>query len=376
MVMGFPGIRLYPLQSVQYFKEDDPVAATIFLVGIGVFAVLVVLINVVRKRAGGPIAGGAKGKSAAVTPRRFSIFTLNRLASSYGLNRDQAKVLEYVFRINEVADPARVLSNPTLLDKHFKHAYKRIERGAETEEEAQQKLAFLFSVRNTIESSQNSSEGIKSTSQVAENMAAVIAIGRDSHPVRVISGKGDTVLVECPRNPLGTPLRLTRGTKVTLSFFTKSNKGYAFDSRVLGMTDTREGPALQLAHSDRPKPLTQRRFRRKQAVINCTFSFVKVEEVGRKKERKMIVDKNRFKGAISDISIGGCAIKTAAAVSAGSRLKIEFAYSGDRPAAALGQVLRTNRSGTVGTIIHVKFIKVPRRTMNSINAMVFNYDED
>jgi c-di-GMP-binding flagellar brake protein YcgR len=346
-------------------------------VGVGIFVVLVVIINVIRKQVGGPIAGTeARGKSAPVTPRKFSGFTLKRLASSYGLNREQTKVLEYVFRINNVTDPARALNNPVLLDKYFKHAYRHIERSAETDEEVQQKFAFLFSVRNAIDSSQNSSGGIKSTSQVAENVAAVITTGRDSYPVRVISGKGDMVLVECPRNALGTPVRLTKGTRVTLSFFTKSSKGYAFDSRVLGMTESREGPALQLSHSDRPKPLTQRRFRRKQAMINCTFAFIKVEETGRKKEHKMIVDKNRFKGTISDISVGGCAIKTTATVGAGSRLKIEFADLGNRPAAALGQVLRTNRSGTIGTIIHVKFIKVPRKTMNSINAMVFEYSED
>jgi c-di-GMP-binding flagellar brake protein YcgR len=374
--MSFPG----PLQAVSYFKEDDPRAAAMLFTGLGALIVIILIVNFIRKRVG-PIGGSGRGggsKAVAVTPRRFSGFALNRLAASYGLTRDQAKVLEYVFRTNEVTDPARVLANPNLLDKHFRQAYRHIERNAESEEDAQQRLAYLFSVRNAIDSAQAPGGGIKSTSQVAENMAAVISTGRDSYPVRVISSKADVLVVECPRNALGTPLRLTRGTRITLSFFTRSSKGYSFDTRVLGMSDVYGEPALQLAHSDRPKPLTQRRFRRKQSIISCTFSFVRVEEVGsgRKKERKMIVDKNVFKGTISDISVGGCAIKTTAAVSAGSRLKIEFLQEDARTVAALGQVLRTNRSGTVGTVIHVKFIKVPRRTMNCINAMVFEYNED
>jgi c-di-GMP-binding flagellar brake protein YcgR len=375
--MVFPGIRIYPLQSVQYFKEDDPVAAAIFLAVFGAFILIVAIGNIVRKRMK-PIGGTRAARIPGIAPRRFSGLTLRRLANSYGLDKDQTKALEYVFRTDDVSDPERVLKNPSLMDKHFKRAYKQIERSAESDEDAQRQIAVLFSTRNAIEVSQNSGGGINSTEQIANNMAAVITTGRETYPVRVISSRGENVTVECPRNALGTPIHLPRGVKVTLSFFTKSSKGFSFESRVLGMADSSDGPALQLAHSNRVKPLTKRRFRRRQAALTCTFSLVRVEEVkeGRKKEQRMVVDKRRFNGSIMDISIGGCAIKTSTPVTAGSRLKIEFVYSMERPLAVLGQVLRTNRSGTVGTVVHIKFIKIPRRTLNCVNAMVFEYDEE
>ncbi|MDR2020330.1 MAG: PilZ domain-containing protein [Treponema sp.] len=366
---------MYLLQTVQYFKEDDPVGALIFLIGLGAFILIVLIVNLVRKGVGGAMGSGRSRSTLA--PRKFSGFTLYRLASSYGLNRDQAKVLEYVLRNDEVTDPARVLSSPNLLDRHFKRAYEQIERNSESEEDMQRKFALLFSVRNIIESTGSPKGNITSTTQVAENMSAVITTGRDSYPVRVVSSKGMNLLVECPRNALGTPIRLPKGTRVSLSFFTKSSKGYSFDSHVAGMSDTHDGPVIQLAHSNRAKALTQRRFRRKRTTMSCYFSFVRVEEVknGRKKEKKMVVDRNRFKGSVTDISIGGCAIMTSAVVNAGGRLKIEFTQTGIT-AAALGQVLRTNRSGTIGTVVHVKFLKVPRRTMNMINAMVFEYNNE
>jgi c-di-GMP-binding flagellar brake protein YcgR len=367
---------MYLLQNVQYFKEDDPRAATILFIALGIFIFIVVTVNLVRKRVGGSMGSGQS--RSAVAPRKFSAFALYRLAGSYGLNREQVKVLEYVLRNDEVTDPARVLSNPDLLDRHFKRTYERIEQSSTSEEDMQRKLALLFSVRNTIESADSFKGTITSTTQVSENMSAVITTGRDSYPVRVISSKGMNLLVECPRNVLGTPVRLPKGTRVSLSFFTKSSKGYSFDSHVAGISDTHDGPAIQLAHSNKAKALTQRRFRRRRTNMGCYFSFVRVEEVknGRKKEKKMVVDRNRFKGSVTDISIGGCAITTSAVVNAGGRLKIEFTQSGIT-AAALGQVLRTNRSGAIGTVVHVKFLKVPRRTMNMINAMVFEYyDED
>jgi len=60
-----------------------------------------------------------------------------------------------------------------------------------------------------------------------------------------------------------------------------------------------------------------------------------------------------------------------APVQVGARFKIEF-VQGDNNVAALGQVLRTNRTG-VNTIIHVKFLKVSQKSMNIINAFVYEY---
>jgi hypothetical protein len=74
-----------------------------------------------------------------------------------------------------------------------------------------------------------------------------------------------------------------------------------------------------------------------------------------------------------DISIGGCSIRTSANIQSGARIKIEFTHGTSM--AALGQVLRVNRGGMYATI-HVKFIKMPRSTQNSINAMVFEYNEE
>jgi hypothetical protein len=364
------------LQNVQYFKEDDPVQAMILVIIVGAAIVISLVAGFIRNgvRTGG---GGAGRGRTAVTPRKFNAFTLHRIANSYGLDKDQSKLLEFVFRNDAVSDPERVMRNTTVLDKHFKRAYRAIEQNAETEDEAQDRLVRLFSLRNTIESA-GGSGGDAPTNQIAENTAAVLSTGKESYSVRVVSAKGTFVVVESPRNALGTPVRIPKGSKATLSFFTKSNKGFAFDSRVLDTTDTPHGPGLQLSHSGKAKPLAQRRYRRKQVTAGCVFYFVFVETVkeGRKKVPKLMVDKRRFVGTILDISIGGCSIKTSAPVQVGSRLKIDMDYSDDSTLTVLGQVLRTNRTGAIGTIIHIKFIKVPRRAFNNINALVFGYDEE
>jgi c-di-GMP-binding flagellar brake protein YcgR len=366
--------RLYPLaMPFPVWKQTNSQDAVVFLVGVGVVVTILVIINFIKKRYNIPAMGGSGGTTASV--RHFSGFTLHRLANNIGLDRDQTKMLEYVLRNDNVIDPARSINSPNLLDRHFKRTYRLIERSANTEEEAQERLSLLFSTRNALESAGSGGSSITSTRQVPEKVAAVITMGQESYPVKVISAKGDNLVVENPQNALGTPLRLPRGGKVTLSFFTKSSKGFSFESRILGTADSPDGPVLQLVHSSQIKRLSQRRYRRRQAVIAAVFYFVYVEETGHRKEKKMVVDKRRLTGNIMDISIGGCSIKTNVSVPSGTRLKIEFVYSNNVQVAVLGQVLRTNRTG-MSTITHIKFLRVPRRSMNAINALVFEYADE
>jgi hypothetical protein len=206
-------------------------------------------------------------------------------------------------------------------------------------------------------------------------MAAVIAAGNETYPVRVLSSRGNNVVVEHPVNAAGTPVRLPRGTKLLLSFFTKSSDGFSFDCQAAGDADTPQGTGLQLIRAGQAKNLVQRRFRRRQITLPCVFYLIRVEITGSgsKKTKKMIVNKSGLTGNIMNISIGGCAIKTNSSVDAGKRLKITLNPPGSQSIAVLGQALRVNSSGAANATIHVKFIKVPRRAMNAINATVFEY---
>jgi c-di-GMP-binding flagellar brake protein YcgR len=349
------------------------VGGTILLVGLGVILVIGLLSSIIKNGLG--LKAGSKGGKGSSTPRHFSFFALRRVAKDYGLNNDQTKVLEYVLKSNGVVDPERTVENPTVLDKHFKRAFKQIERAAGSEEEAQQKLAVLFSVRNTIDVRHNTSPGAPATQSLSSGMAAVLSVNQDSFPVKVISSKTDRVVVECPRSAVGSVIKFPRGTKVNLAFFTKNSKGFSFDSQVIDKADTSYGPALHLTRNRQAKAMTQRRFRRKQAILNCDFFMVHLEDTKSKKPR-MVVENRRMKGSITDISIGGLAMKTQYPLSAGSRLKIELDYSSNAPpVAVLGQILRINRSGIANTVIHVKFLKVPRKAMNAINSLVFEYGD-
>jgi len=371
LVSTVPLNYLFPLQT--YFKSDNPEEARILVIAIGVIVVVSAVSYFVRHGVSSSVAG--PGKKSGVTPRKFNAFTLQRIASAYGLDREQKKLLEYVFRNDGVTDPERVMKTPALLDRHFKRTFRTIEKNSTTDEDAQERLVKLFSLRNLIESSSGTSDA--SSVRLSENTPAILGSGKDSYSVKVLSTKGQTVVVEYPKNALGSPIRMTKGTKVSLSFFTKSSNGFSYDGTVGGAVNTDRGQGLQISHTGKMKPLVKRKYRRRTTDISCEFYFVKIEETGtgRKKTAKLVVDNRKYFGTIKDISIGGCSLKASAPIQIGSRLKINIDYDDNYLINVLGQVIRTNRS-TAGTIIHIKFLKVPRRAFNSISTLVFGYNDD
>jgi hypothetical protein len=253
------------------------------------------------------------------------------------------------------------------LDRHFGRAYRVIEHSSSNEKETQQKLAILFSTRNLLE---NSSIGaISSTRQIRDETKLTISSGRDKIDVAVVSAAGENLTVETPKNILGSQIKIAKGTKLNVLFFNKNNKGFSFETRVIGGSIVRGKPVTLLAHSNQLKLLSHRRYRRKQAAIACFMNLVYVEGTGKK--QRLVIDKRRFAGTITDISVGGCSIKTTSPVQVGARFKIEYTEK-DLTVAALGQVLRTNRAGMT-TVLHIKFLRVTQKSMNQINTYVYEY---
>jgi len=365
-------LSMFPLQSYQmnqFWKpsSNQSTDASYFAIGIGIVVIGLILLNVFKDK----FQTKGSGKHIATSgPRRFSGFTLHRLTNDMGFDREQVKMLDYVLRSGGVNDPERVLNSPALVDQHFKRTYRLIERTSSSDEELNERLSVLFSARNLIEAHFQENSTTTSSRQIPEKTPAVLTIDKVNYPVKVLSSRGDTLVVENPHRSAGTLIRPANGSQATLSLYTKSSKAFSINTRVLGTTDTADGSALQLAHSGQIKKLSARRFRRLQVIIDTGFFFVQSDP----KTKKMIVDKRRNVGKIMDISIGGCSIKTTTPVNQGQKVKVEFIHNDGSVIAALGEILRVSRNG-INTIIHAHFLKVPRRSSNSINAMVYEYEE-
>ena len=356
---------LYPLQikATDFKWVDKSPTDNVLQVGLLIAVVVIAIIFLINARRGVKFNFSIGSKAS----KAFSGFALRRMVKNAGLSRGQIKMLDFVFKTDEVTDPEKSLNNPTLLDRHFRRAFRVIEQSANIDAETQNKLSVLFSTRNILENSVIGA--MTSTRQLPDDTTLTITYGKDKIKANVLNAKVENITIEAPKNVLGSQIKIPRGTRLDVLFFTKSNKCFSFETRVVGYSTMRGHPALLLAHSSQIRFLSQRRFRRRQAVIACILYLVYVEGSGKK--QRLVVDKRRLSGNIADISVGGCSIKTTAQVQVGVRFKVEFAQ-GDVNVAALGQVLRTNKTG-INTVIHLKFLRVSQKSMNIINSFVYEY---
>jgi hypothetical protein len=117
----------------------------------------------------------------------------------------------------------------------------------------------------------------------------------------------------------------------------------------------------------------RRYYRRQKMDVPVAFYLVLVTEVrqGLKKIKKSSLDKNKLSGTILDLSAGGCSISTRDSVKAGARIKTEFKI-GKASFAALAIILRINKDAS-GNVLHARFLKLPVKAANAINALVYNY---
>ncbi|WP_461257165.1 flagellar brake domain-containing protein, partial [Treponema sp. R80B11-R83G3] len=302
---------LYPLVSAGDFNFGSKSKVSpkdIIFIFVIVIVVVAALLIINSRR------GGAKGKKSSGAPAAktsggtgvFSIFAFHRIARDLGLDHEQTKMLDFVFKTDQVADPQRSIITPALLDRHFRRAYKVLEQTHGRENETQHKIGVLFSTRNIIENSVL--EGLTSTRQIKDDTKFTIITNKDKIEVNIMSTKGENIEVETPKTVLGSQIKLQKGTKLNVLFFDKSNKGFSFESSVTGYTTRQGHPTMQIAHSNQLRFLSQRRFRRRQTSIACSMCLVIVEGSGKK--QRLIADKKKLQGSIADISVGGCSIKT------------------------------------------------------------------
>jgi hypothetical protein len=363
-----------PLQRVVYISEADPATLLWFFGGLAVVVLIAAAVRIIR---GGTAPSTRSAKPSG--PRRFNAWALRQAAAAYGLDHDQIAFLDGVFRRAEISDPARVMDDAAVLDRHLKKAYRSIETAAETEAAADQQKALLFSIRQAIDASKATDGRVLSSRRLPDGLSAtLVGPKEETYPTRIVSAKNDRLVVEAPRGPRGDALRLPRGSKVALTFYAKGGQGYRFETSTYGTIAGPSGERLELSHSDRIAPLPSRKHLRKEISHSCTFSLARQEKrlIGARTETKTVFDDKKNFGTMMDVSIGGCAIKAALPLHAGDYLRIDFEDGHDRSVAALGRVVRTNRTGNVGGVMHIQFAKAPRRTLNAVWAMVLGYDQD
>ncbi len=310
--------------------------------------------------------------------RRYSRQVFYKMARNLGLSKIHIDYLEYLVRVCKVQQPFLVFSNPGLLDDLLrKGIYSLQQNTALKAEDRERRMGHLFQIKQIIERNAKRAVGISSTSflRVGQGLT-VTPEGGQQYQCRVMSNMRDLLAVSAPTGESGLPVRWPRGTKVRLSFWREADAGYTFESKVVAHDTIKGVPCLLIQHSRSLRRAQQRKYRRSSLNRPCFFYPVHiVEQEGRTKERKALVQANRrLLGHLLDISAGGCSVSSLAPLPAGSLCKLEFEIRRQNRIVVFGKVKRTRGlKSQHGGVMHVMFTTLSSQHLNQIYTFVYGY---
>jgi c-di-GMP-binding flagellar brake protein YcgR len=358
--------------SSLWVQQASQGESTVLWFAVGFIVLILIVVFIQRGLQAGSRVGTKLNRAAS-----FSKTGFRRAARNVGLSDDEMRFLEIYGKALGVSNPEFVFRNQAKLDSFFKDVYRYIEKNSESEIAAEEQKARLFVARERLTQRNSLGLPVSSTRQLGRNMPLTfIAPGEESYPSVIVAVEPGGIAVEPVRDPYGEILRFHKGTKLTCYFYTVAHQGYQYVARVVGWERIGSKEVMVLSHSDTVTALPARRNARRETHESCTFYRVVVSasKTRGKTQSTARVENMPFPATIVDISAGGAGIQSANALNAGEFIKIEF-NPGGASHAAFGKVVRMNKLRNVGGIMHIQFVKISRRTLNTILSQVYGYSD-
>ncbi|MBU0936404.1 MAG: PilZ domain-containing protein [Spirochaetes bacterium] len=360
--------------------ETKPENIRFLIIVVGAIAFLIIVSKIVKAIRNGGSGGktssssGSFGSSASTTTKTLSHGSFLRQASTAGFSANEAAFLERYARQLNIINPSTIFADSNKLDSFMQSVYKNIEHYAKTEDMAEEEKAQLFAIREAAGHRMKTGRIIHSTHQLKPKLPISMQNNKgNNYSTILLKNDSSGMFIEQPKDAFGDYIRFRRGAKLTTFFYTGNHQGYQFKTKVQRSVEINGRSYLILGHSSSISSLPSRKHERTAVHLACRYFRVQVQVSGHGKNTKRIVntEKSAIAGIITDVSVGGLSIQTVTPLPAGEFIKIQFdAGFGDRIAWA--NIVRTNRLRN-SFAMHVKFVKISRKTANELHALVFSY---
>jgi hypothetical protein len=370
--------RILFLQVIPYSTSFDA-TYLYFLLG---FVVLIVLVVYANKYTQSRKDGSKISKPGTVHATGVFLQTRNfrkeirEVAARCNLSDNQADFFMRLCARYRISNPLYLLRNEKILDELFSRAFHALQTGDTATKDAEVSKTILFTLREAIDNYRKLSTVIKSTRSVERGMELLLVTPQEEqYPTVVLENSARGLVCRLPRDEFGNEIRLPIWSKVDLFFSTDNGQSYRCTTRILRYeSGTRETYGI-IAHTDSLKPLPNRQHERMEINLSCRFRHVRVANVvsGKQTIHKFYPEGTDYPATICDISAGGCSLKTLYPPQVKDYIEIQCTLDGKSPDTMTGKVINlADSGGSSGTVVHIKFAKMPRATMNRIFSLTLN----
>jgi hypothetical protein len=272
-----------------------------------------------------------------------------------------------------------LIKQPEIIAEKFKEYYYLIKNQNITAED----LNLFFELNFTIEKIVATTKGLLSTKQFPiDSVVFYLTQQSEQYPFYVKANTTDFISLEIPKfmfeNPNLKPPLLER-----LRFITKSQNGmtYHFTSRAMRYQTNPDGKIyLIVKHSEDLVNQAHRNSKREFLDTECLFSpahLVHTVENEKKKkhnqEEDFVVRPKEYEGRITNISSGGCCIKTTLPIKEKQYLSLTVP-SLELHEHMIGIIRKTRKLIDNSYNLHIQFLKISLESKNRINTIAFKYE--
>ena len=311
--------------------------------------------------------------------RPTTLKDVKKFVSDNRLSQPEETMLWNMCRTQKIPNINFYIREPEPLFAKLKEYYYTLKQSGATEEE----LDIFFKLDFNIEKISAATKNLLSTKQLLpESIVFYLTHESEQFPFYVKNNTPDFLALEIPKfmyeNERLKPPLLER-----LRFITKSQNGmtYHFTSRAMRYQTNPDGKVhMIVAHSEDLLNQAHRNSKRESIDTDCIFSPARIarpEEMDKKelknKEEKFIVAQKQYNGKVTNISSGGCCIKTNLPIKEKQYLSIKIP-SLNLDEHIIGIIRRTRQLQDNSYNLHIQFLRIDLESKNKINAYAFKYE--
>lgn len=302
--------------------------------------------------------------------RQTTLKDIKLIAEENKIPQDQANLLFYLCKKYKLPNFTYTLKDNSQISEIFKKAYFDLIK----ENISPEQLNLFFKLHFSLEVASAQTKKYLSTRQIPlETMLFYISPEGEQYPFTLSLNTKDYFSVEIPNFFYNLKDKPEVLEKARFTFRSVNGLSHSFIARVMRYQKTPDNKVfMNLTHSENLVTESQRHFKREMFDEICHFYPVKTLKDENGKDPSFVISEKKYEGRISNISGGGCCIKTNLPIVEKQHLAVVFPnITGEQK--TIGIIKGTRKLPDQRFALHIQFLNISIDCQNKILAYVYKY---
>lgn len=297
-----------------------------------------------------------------------------QISHLFNFSSEQENVFKELCQENKIQNPIQLAHDYKTLENIINRKLIQLDNLIPPKPNTERIKTSLFMIKDKVEQTIKAGKTWKTTRAIKKNQSLTLILSTgEQYTSILLENTEEGLLLVLPRDISGNELRLPKFTKVEVFLTDQNNQSYRFPSYVIKYVADHNYTRLLLAQSKKIQALPVRKHERMTINVPCTIATVQVANIvnGKKTMHQFFPSKTTSSGSLVEISIGGCSIQTNISNTVQSYIQIQCSLDTKEEDTMIGKILRINKESFDQQVMHVKFVQMPRLTLNKVFSIFY-----